>query len=225
VVTPTFSSWEDMGLANKFGYDPAKAISTLEKDGYKKGSGGIFAKDGKPLSFTVVNVGGNSDWVASLQVMQSELAAVGIKLTVDNLSGLDYDNDVYYGKYQLAYDEETGGPSPYYELRQWLDSANTAPVGKLATTNWERYSSPSTDALFSQYAATTNAATQHSIVNKLEQVMVSDIPLIPVTEGVDWYQYSTQNFTGWVTKSNPFAQPAPYMYPDNEVVLLHLAPK
>jgi peptide/nickel transport system substrate-binding protein len=227
IVTPTFSSWLDSSLLSKYNYsyNPAKAISVLEKDGYKKGSDGIFAKNGKELSFTIINVGGNSDWVAAVQVAQSELIQVGIKISPDNLSATDFDNDLYTGKYQLAYNNEVGGPSPYYELRQLLYSANSAPIGKAAATNWERYSSPSTDKLIDEYAATTSTAVQHSIVNQLEQVMLTALPVIPMTEEVDWYQYDTAAFTGWVTPQNPYAQPAIYILPDDEVLLLHLAPK
>ena len=227
IATPTFSSWLDTSLLSKYNYsyNPAKAISVLEKDGYKKGSDGLFAKDGKELSFTIINVGGNSDWVAAVQVIASELAQVGIKISPDNLSGTYFDNDIYTGKYQLAYNYEAGGPSPYYELRQLLYSGNTAPIGKLASTNWERYINPSTDKLIDEYAATTSTAVQHSIVDQLEQVMLSDVPVIPMTEEVDWYQYNTAAFSGWVTPQNPYAQPAIYILPDDEVLLLHLTPK
>ena len=51
------------------------------------------------------------------------------------------------------------------------------------------------------------------------------MPVIPVTEAVDWFQYDTGSFTGWVTKSDPYAQPAAYNYPDWGQVLLHLAPR
>jgi len=51
------------------------------------------------------------------------------------------------------------------------------------------------------------------------------VPIIPVIEAVDWYQYDTGTFSGWPTQGNPFTQPAPYAWPDLEQVLLHLAPK
>ncbi len=227
IVAPTFSSWLDTSLLSKynFSYNPAKAISVLEADGYKKGSDGIFAKNGKELSFTIINVGGNSDWVAAVQVIASELAQVGIKISPDNLAYTDFSSDLYTGKYQLAYNNELGGPSPYYELRQLLYGPNSAPIGKLASTNWERYINPSTDKLFDEYAATTSTALQHSIVDQLEQVMLTDLPVIPMTEEVDWYQYDTAAFSGWVTPQNPYAQPAIYQLPDDEVLLLHLTPK
>ena len=33
--------------------------------------------------------------------------------------------------------------------------------------------------------------------------MVNEIPVIPVTEGVDWYQYNTKDLAGWVTEGQP----------------------
>jgi len=66
---------------------------------------------------------------------------------------------------------------------------------------------------------------QHQVVDELQQVILSDVPVIPVTEAVDWYQYDTQHIGGWVTQSNPYAQPAQYAVPDWGVFLLHLYAK
>jgi peptide/nickel transport system substrate-binding protein len=230
IVTPTFASWLDSAQASTYGnnyaFDPSKAISVLEAAGYKRGSDGIFVSPtGKKLSFTIINISDYPDWVASVQVIQNELKAVGIQITPDNLSSNDYDNELYNGKYELAYGAENGGPSPYYELYQLLYSANSAPIGQSASTNWERYHSASTDALLNQYATTTDAATEHSIVNQLQGVMLKEVPVIPVTEQVDFYQYDTSHISGWADPSNPLAQPAPFNTPDIEVMLLHLTPK
>ena len=227
IVTPTFSSWQDTSAASQYDYtyNPAKAKQILTSAGFKMGSNGIFASpSGKPLSFTVINIGGYSDWVASMQVIQQDLKAVGIQITTDNLSQNDFLSRLYNGDYQLAYNNQQGGPSPYYEFRQWLYSANSAPIGKQASSNWERYSNPATDALINQYATTTSQAQQQQIVDQLQQVLLKDVPFIPVTEEVAWYQYNTSKFTGWVTQSDPYAVPAAYFYPDMGQVLLHLAP-
>jgi peptide/nickel transport system substrate-binding protein len=227
VVTPTFSSWLDTSALSSYqnyGYNPAKARQLLQQAGYHMGSNGVMVNSaGKQLSFTVINIGDFSDWVASMQVITQELKAVGIQVTPDNLTSTDFDTDVYTGKFQLAYyDQQTFGPAPYYELNDWLNSAQTAPVGQTAASNYERYKSTATDNLLHQYANTTSTATQHSIVNQLQQVMLSQVPVIPVVEAVDWYQYDTASLTGWPTQSNPYAQPAAYAYPDMEQVLLHL---
>jgi peptide/nickel transport system substrate-binding protein len=229
IIKPTFATWYDSSAAAQYGnayaYNPSKAESILTAAGYTKGSDGIFAKNGKELAFSLINNGGYSDWVASVNVIQSELAAVGIKITPNNLSQTTWNTDVLDGHFQLAYDAESGGPGPYYELRQLLYSQNSAPIGSSASSNWERYSSKSTDALLNQYAATTSKSDQQHIVSQLEQVLLADVPVIPVTEQVGWYQYDTQHLGGWVTPSDPYASPAQYAAPDWGVVLLHLYPK
>src|SRR5438046_10497664 len=128
-------------------------------------NGGVFqTKSGKPLSFTMINIGGYSDWVASAQIVAENLKAIGIKVTAENLSSQTYDNDVYNGHYQLAYDgNQTAGPTPYYELRSLLYSKGSAPIGKTDGSAWERYSNPPTDTLIENYAAAADKAEQHAI--------------------------------------------------------------
>jgi peptide/nickel transport system substrate-binding protein len=229
IVTPTFSSWLDSSQAAAFGnnyaYNPAKAIQILTAAGFRKGPDGIMAKGGQKLSFTITNNGGFSDWVAAVNVIAGDLKAVGIQVTPKNLAAPAWQAALYDGTFQLGYYAETGGPSPYYELRQWLYSGNSAPIGQPAGSNFERYSNPATDALINSYATTTDAAQQQAIVSKLQKVMLAEVPVIPVTEQVDWFQYDTGSFTGWVTQANPYAQPAAYNYPDWGLQMMNLAPK
>ena len=85
IVTPTFSTWLDVAQAaaygNNYAYNPQKAISVLEQAGFKRGSNGIFqTPSGQPLSFTILDNGGFSDWVAAVNVIQQDLKAVGIQV-------------------------------------------------------------------------------------------------------------------------------------------------
>jgi peptide/nickel transport system substrate-binding protein len=226
IVTPTYSSWLDSSLAAKYNYDydPAKAKQILEKAGFKLGSDGIFqTASGTPLNFSVINIGDYSDWVASLQIVAQEFKTAGIGLTVDNLSSDAYDADLYTGKYQLGYGSESGGPGPFYEERQWLLSANSAAIGQTASTNWERYLNPATDKLLAEFPA-ASPAQQHQIVDQIQQIMLADVPVIPVTESVDWFEYNTNAFSGWSTQSDPYAQPGPAVTPDFGWVLMRLKP-
>ncbi len=229
IVTPTFNSWLDSSQAAPFGnnyaYNPAKAIKILTAAGFKRGADGVFAKNGQKLSFSIINNGGFSDWVNAVNVIVADLKAVGIQARAQDLSATTYQSKLYAGQYELGYGSETGGPSPYFELRQLLFSANSAPVGTPAGSNFERYSNAATDALINSYGSTTSTTTQQQIVSKLELVMLKEVPVIPVTESVDWFQYDTGAFAGWPTPANPFAQPAAYNYPDWAQVMLSLTPK
>jgi len=231
VVTPTFSSWLDTSQAaaygNNYAYNPKKAISILEKAGFKRGSNGIFrTPSGQPLSFTLLDNAGFSDWLAAVSVIQQNLKAVGIQVTTQNVAYTTWQTDLYSGKFQLGYGADNAtGPSPWFEFRQLLDSAYYAPIGTSAGGDWERYVNKSADALINSYGSAATTAAQHQIVNKLELIMLKDVPVIPITGAVDWFQYDTGKFTGWPTAANPYAQPAAYNAPDWGQVMLHLVPK
>ncbi len=71
-----------------------------------------------------------------------------------------------------------------------LYSKNSAPLGKQANGNYERYNNPAVDALFDQYP-TADDAGQVSIIKQVAAAMIKDVPIIPTTESVDWFQYNT----------------------------------
>jgi peptide/nickel transport system substrate-binding protein len=222
VLTPTFQSWSDSSL-HQPSYDPAKAKQILKSAGFTRGSNGIFHDShGNQLSFTIKTITGYSDWDSSLTVITQELKAVGIGVTVQDENLAPYTTDLQGGNFQLAYAGSGGvgptpGPSPYYELRGFLFS------GSIGIYNFSRYSSKSTDALFNRYSS-ASLPQQVQIIHQIQKVMVQDVPLIPVTEGVDWFQWDTSHIGGWPTPSNPYAQPSPYSFPDSAVVVTHLHP-
>ncbi len=219
VVLPTFQKYYDPSVVSSAGYDKpdaAKAAQLLSSAGYSPSH---------PLNLTVITITGYTDWDASLAVIKQELAPIGINLSVSDLAQQTFDTKLFTGDYDLAYyGQLTGGPTPYYELREILDSANTAPIGQSANSNYERYKNPTVDALFNQYA-TADDATQVSLIKQVESYMVKDVPIIPVTESVDWFQYNTADIGGWPTQDDPYAQPAAFNFPDAGQVLLHLYSK
>ena len=143
---------------------------------------------------------------------------------MSNLSADDYFHKLFTGDFQLAYGglQTTSGPTPYYELRNTLHSATTAPLGQSAGGDYGRYKNPAVDSLLDQFGATTDSAMQHSLMNQVETAMLEDVPVIPVTEGVAWYQWTTKGFGGWPTQSDQYAAPAPWNLPDMEQVLLRV---
>jgi peptide/nickel transport system substrate-binding protein len=215
IVLPTYKDWYDQSTASQFTFDKAKATAALATAGYSPAN---------PLKLNVITIEGYTDWDASLAEIKQQLAPLGIDLSINDLAQTTYNDQLYKGDFDVAYGSETGGPAPYYELRQILYGANSAPLGQNAATNYERYTDPATDALFDQYAS-ADSATQHTIINKLQQVMLSVVPVVPTTESVDWYEYNTQHITGWPTPDDPYAQPAAYNVPDWGIVAAHLESK
>jgi peptide/nickel transport system substrate-binding protein len=218
VVTPTFDKYFDKDALTAAGYDkpnPDKAKQLLQSAGYSESN---------PLKLDVITVTGYTDWDASLAVVKQQLAKVGIELSIQDLQQQSYNQKLYTGDYDLAYSSLSGGPTPYYELRQLLYSKNSAPIGKQANSNYSRYNNPEVDKLFDQYAA-ADPDTQVKLIKQISSYMIKDVPIIPTTESVDWYQYNTKDLEGWPTQDDPYAQPAPYNIPDVGQVLTNLYSK
>ena len=218
IVVPTFQKYFDSAALQAAGYDKPnvdKAKQLMSSAGYSPSN---------PLKLSIITITGYTDWDASLAVIKQELAPIGIELTVDDLAQQTFDSKLFNGNYDLAYYGEAGGPSPYYELRQLLYSKNSAPIGQQANSNYERYNNPAVDKLFDQYP-TADDAGQVAIIKQIEAAMLADIPIIPTTESVDWFQYNTADIDGWPTPDNPYAQPGAYNVPDVGQVLLHLYSK
>jgi peptide/nickel transport system substrate-binding protein len=219
IVTPTFNSYFDQAALTESGYDkpnPEKAKTLLASAGYTPAN---------PHKLDVISITGYTDWDASLAVVKQQLKPIGIDITVVDLAQQTFNTRLFTGKYDLAYYAmPSSGPTPYYEMRQLLHSKNTAPLGKNANSNYERYRNPAVDKLLDDYA-TADATTQVSIIKQISAAWIRDIPMIPTTESVDWFQYNTADILGWPTPSDPYAEPAAYRAPDNEQVLLRLYSK
>jgi peptide/nickel transport system substrate-binding protein len=228
VTVPAFNSWIDKPLVQKYDYhyDPAQAIKLLQQAGFRRSGNGTFSSpSGKPLSFTAIEVSGETDEIEDLQIMIDEWKAVGIQVTPEQISNSADLSDLELGNYQVGWEQPNNfqGPTPFYSMAPELNSADSAPIGKTAVADYSRYDSPATDALINQYAATTSLQVQHNIIDQLQKVMLSDVPYIPVVGNVSDYQYDNLQVVGWPTPQNPYAAPAPWDYPDWGIVLLHLA--
>jgi peptide/nickel transport system substrate-binding protein len=218
VVSPTFDKYLDSAALSASGFDKpnvAKAKQLMTSAGYSTSH---------PLKLSIITVTGYTDWDASLAVIKQQLQPIGIDLSVQDLAMQTFDSRLFRGDFDLAYYGETGGPTPYYEMRRNMYSKNTAPLGTDAGSNYERYKNPAVDALFDQYA-TASDADQVTIIKKIEKYMLDDVPVIPTTEGVDWFQYNTATIGGWPTKDDPYAQPSAFSVPDVGQVLTRIYSK
>jgi peptide/nickel transport system substrate-binding protein len=85
LVLPTAKDWLDPQYANL----PSTANTTqaekyLTDAGYTKGSDGIYQKDGKRLSLTLLSVDSYSDWNSAAKLIADQAKAVGIVCFLSN---------------------------------------------------------------------------------------------------------------------------------------------
>ncbi|HUY78305.1 MAG TPA: ABC transporter substrate-binding protein [Ktedonobacterales bacterium] len=203
---------------------PSAADTILTTAGFTKGSDGIYAdKQGHKLSFSVTVPGDYSDYVADLGIAQQSLQAAGIGLTLNKVSDDAFRTDRATGNFQLLMSGGFFGPTPYYYLEPLLHSTH---IGGANGTDWSQWKDATTDSLLNDYASTGDPTRQQQDIVKLTDIMASQLPVIPVLDAVQFFEYTTTHWVGWPTAQNLYAVGSAYSLPagDNEQVILHLTP-
>jgi peptide/nickel transport system substrate-binding protein len=182
-------------------------------------------KNGKPLAFTIMDPSNFTDYYTDIQLIGKQLNAQGFDVTVDGIAGgyVPWNTDVENGNFDATL-HWSAGPVNYGNFSQWMDQTTTAAIGTAASGDWGRFKDPTAQTALGQLAAATTTAGQQSALNSLQQVMATQVPETPVLYGALWAEWSTKNYTGWPSPSNPYADPGPTNNQDVEFVLLHLTP-
>jgi peptide/nickel transport system substrate-binding protein len=227
LTLPTDSSYvtpQTSGPAYTTTYNTALAKSILVKAGFKMHSNGFFYMGSKELAFTIMDPSPYTDFDDDNAIIASDLKAVGIDVTVSAVSVDAWNADIADGDFEATCHWGTAGTSPYYDYNGYLNSALTAPIGKTAVGDYERFYSKAADADLTAFAGTTNATAQKADIVSLEKIVATQLPVIPIFYGVAWDEYNTTNFTGWPGPTNAYAPGEP-TGPFNEYTVLQLTPK
>jgi peptide/nickel transport system substrate-binding protein len=180
------------------------------------------------VALTIVDPA-DTDYAADDAIVAQELRAAGIGATFEGLAVTTWDTDVADGDFQLTSHWSNGGLTPYNMYDGWLDS--TLASGSTATGDYERLNDPAINADLAALAGASTTAEQTTALVPLEMYVANNLPIIPTTTASEWFEYNSQNYTGWPTQQNPYdtGQPSgtnngPGSGSD-EVVILHLRPR
>ena len=222
---PRWSPWLAPQLASQtLQFNSAEAKASLERAGFKPGSNGMLKQpNGAPFNVTILGPAPYTDFMTDAQLMASELQRAGIGATVSGVSANAWTNDYTTGNYQLTFCGQFTTNDPYSIYNYMLNSALTAPVGKPASGDLERYHNASVNAALAAAAATDNQAQLLKAYTTIESAMVRDMPVIPLFNGGAWALYTTTHAVGWPSPSNPYEMNE-VSSPWDEVVMLHLRP-
>jgi len=225
LMLPVDNSFLDPSLANNLPStgSASKVSSILTADGYKKVNG-KWSKNGKTISFAVSDPVPYSDYYTDDQLIARQLNALGFNVKVNGIGNATvWAGDVADGNFDATLHWSNQGPSPFEFLDEWMDSSLTAPVGKVAGGDFGRFSDPAAQAAIAEFSGSSSASVQDAAITKMEQIMTTQVPVVPLLYGGAWSETSTRNYTGWPTASNPYMPPSPQT-PYLEYTLLHLKP-
>ncbi|HEV3267778.1 MAG TPA: ABC transporter substrate-binding protein [Acidimicrobiales bacterium] len=225
LILPNQASYLASSLTNDLSAtsDPSKVASILTAAGYAKDSKGFYAKNGTEIQFSIEDPTAYSDYYADCQLISNELQAEGINATVDGVQASQWYTDSANGSFQSIIHWGNGGASPFVQYDNWLDYTLSAPIGTSANSDYGRYNNPSAQAALTTLENTNPANTSalKAAVTSLENLVSTQVPVAPLLYGADWDEYSTANFTGFVTAANPYADPSPGD-PQLPLILMHL---
>jgi peptide/nickel transport system substrate-binding protein len=216
LILPNYKTQLSPSLAGaSFGSpNPALAKSILSRAGIKL-----------PLSLSVDMVAGYTDYLSDLQIIQQELKAADINLTIDQPVYSAFIADQSTGNFQMLMDNFGYTPDPYSYYYSLLDSSIAPPIGQADSVgDYNRFKNPTVDSLLSSIAATDDATAQTQDFYKIEQIFAAQIPDIPLFNQQDEIEFNGNVVTGYPTVQNAYGAPAVYIQPDIGWIAARLTP-
>lgn len=174
-------------------YDPEAAQEKLESLGWKKGSDGIYEKDGKKLSFTL-QVGNNDANREKMAVIfSSQLKAIGVDCTAQTVEWGTHTSDIKDGNVQmyiLGGYSNLDGPLRLMHTNETTMSPNCG------------YSDPELDAVLDEAWKTTDYDARCELIAQASEMFASGTPHL-----ADWYEYAQ---TGYNVRVKDFGYASVY---------------
>lgn len=206
--------------------DVAGAKKLLTDSGYTYASDGTLKdKTGKPVTITLTDPAGWSDYQTDLAIIASNFQQIGIKATIDKANENAWTSNIAKGNFQAAMHWTNGGATPYDFYQNIMGTGDQLkPIGTEANSgNYGRFNDPAAQTALTQYSNAADDATRQKALATLEQIMVNEVPMIPTSAGNVGAEYSTKHWVGWPDTSNEYNGAQPTIQAALDVVL-HLKP-
>jgi peptide/nickel transport system substrate-binding protein len=209
IVQPQLAKWYSPSLKKyEWTYSVTKAKTVLKNAGFKWSSGGdLQSPSGQTLPKFNILIGGPSwtDYISLADNLSRQLDAIGIRSTVIQEPYSTYANDLNKGNFDFAISWGNGNSStPYFQYFYMFSPKQSAPLGQVAPTNWERYTSSVITKALNTYAGASSFAVQKAAINAIAKDVLTHVPVVALTGRANWLVYQTHKFTGFPTKSRPY---------------------
>lgn len=214
MILPSQQSYQPASLANNLPStgDPSKVSSILTSDGYAK-VGGYWEKNGQKITLSIEDPVSYSDYYMDAQLMVKQLNALGFNASVKGDAGPNgptiWTSDLESGNFSTAIHWGAQGLTPYFTYANWMDYSQSAAIGQTASADYGRFDDPAAQAAITAYAAATTPQQQDAAITALANIENTEVPVAPLVLGASWAEFSTRDYTGWPSSSNPYMDPGP----------------
>jgi peptide/nickel transport system substrate-binding protein len=120
-------------------------------------------------------------------------------------------NNMNTGNFTAAIRWGAQGPSPYFTYNNWMNYQLSASNGKVAAADYGRFNYAPAQTALNAYSQAATATAQNAAISTLENIESTQVPVAPLLDGASWAEFSSRNYTGWPSASNPYDDPGPNM--------------
>jgi peptide/nickel transport system substrate-binding protein len=174
IFMPGQKGYVDNGSA-AIGYDVAKAGALLDEAGYVKGSDGMRAKDGTPLTLTFTIPANNPVSDQTFKQIQVNLKAVGVALKNNSVPSDKFFSDyVLKSNFELTMFSWQGTPFP-------ISSAESIFYPADSGQNFTGITDEKLGDMWAKANAELDPAKRVVDANDIDKAIFSYLPLIPLT--------------------------------------------
>jgi peptide/nickel transport system substrate-binding protein len=203
--------------------DVATAKKELTDNGFTYDGTTLKDPTGKPVTITLSDPADWNDYQTDLTIIKDNLSTIGITATVDKANQDAWFDAVGKGNFDAVMHWTNGGATPYDMYATVMDGGLLQPIGTTASGNYGRFNSPDATAALKAYTEAADDTARQAALDKIEDVMVEQMPMIPTSAGNLGAEYSTAKWSGWPDESNPYAANQPTRWGMLDVVM-HLQP-
>ncbi len=168
VIPPSSWAFDDASVL-KYDYNPTKAKQLLDEAGWKPGADGVREKDGKKLSFDLLNIAGEQERVQILSFIQQQWKEIGVQMNLKNVDvATMWGNALPKGTYDMAYSYSGRYADPADITQHYLCPE------KKPTTNWGQYCNPTLDPILIGAQSTTDVKKRADLYKQALKLTTED---------------------------------------------------
>ncbi|MDI3495807.1 MAG: peptide/nickel transport system substrate-binding protein, partial [Pseudothermotoga sp.] len=180
--------------------------------GFKDVNGDGLREDpnGKSFKLTIECPYGWTDWMVSIQSIAEDLRKVGINVEPSYPDTSKYNDDLYGGKFDIILNNYVTGVSStiwsYFNAVFYPDAVESE---YSYSGNFGKYENPDVEVLLDELNRTpfTNEEKIRQTVAQLSEILLRELPFIPLWYNGAWFQAVENVWTNWPDENNPYAWP------------------
>ena len=200
--------------------DVAGATKLLTDAGYTLAGGVLKDKSGKPVTLTLTDPAGWSDYQTDLEIVKDGLKSIGIAATINKANQDAWFKAIDTGDFDAAMHWTNGGATPYDMYENIMNKAAMKPIGKTGSAgNYGRFDSAEATTAIAAYASASDEATRTAALATIEKVFVDQMPVLITSASNVGAEYNTSHWVGWPSKEDPYTAGQPTVQNAEEVVL------